>query len=156
MSSKRTRHTNIRYFFVTDVQKCQHITIEYCPTGEMIGDFFTKPVGGAKFHRFCNIIMNVSHDEYGPVDVDKLMAIHNKTMERRFDMVLKGSIADKYEMDEHIISEEQNPAESSSQECVEDRSKRSNIMWASVRNAHKRSKDNKPINRRRAHQYTLG
>ena len=28
-SSKRTRHMNIRYFFVTDVQKCQHITIEY-------------------------------------------------------------------------------------------------------------------------------
>ena len=43
-------------------------------------------------------------------------------------MVLEGSIADKYEMDEHIISKEQNPAESISQEYVEDRSKRSNIM----------------------------
>ena len=27
-SSKRTRHMNIRYFFVVDVQKRQHITIE--------------------------------------------------------------------------------------------------------------------------------
>ena len=69
---------NIRYFFVTDVQKRQHITIEYCPTDDMIGNFFTKPVGGAKFRRFRSIIMNTSHDEYGPVDVDKLMAIRNE------------------------------------------------------------------------------
>jgi hypothetical protein len=153
-SSKRTRHMNIRYFFVADVQKRQHITIEYCPTDEMIGDFFTKPVGGAKFRRFRNIIMNVSHDEYGPVDVDKLMAIHNEKMTKRFDMVLEGTIADKYEMDEHNISKEQNPAESSSQECVEDRSKRSSMMWASVRNAHKRSKYDKPIKGGRARQRT--
>ena len=69
---------NIIYFFVGDVQKHQDITIEYCPTDEMIGDFFTKPVEGAKFWRFRNIIMNSSHDEYGPVDVDELMAIHNE------------------------------------------------------------------------------
>jgi hypothetical protein len=48
-SSKRTRHMNIRYFFVADVLKRNHITIEYCPTDEMIRDFFTKPLGGAKF-----------------------------------------------------------------------------------------------------------
>ena len=38
--------------------------------------------------------------------------------------------------------------------CVEDRSKIPNIMWVSVRNAHKRSKDNKPIKGRRAHRRT--
>ena len=66
-------------------------TIEYCPTDEMIGNFFTKPVGGARFRHFRNIIMHVSHDKYGPVDVDKLMAVHNETMEKRFDMVLEGT-----------------------------------------------------------------
>ena len=65
----------------------------------MIGNFFTKPVGGAKFCRFRKIIMNVSHDEYGPVHVKKLMAIHNEKIEKRFDMVLEGTIADKYEID---------------------------------------------------------
>ena len=69
-------------------------------------------------------------------------------------MVLEGIMSDKYEMDEHNISNEQNPAELSSQECVEDWSKRSNMMWASVRNAHKRSNDNKPINRGRPHRHT--
>ena len=48
-SNKRMRHLNIRYFFIADVQKRQHFTIEYCLTDEMIGNFFTKPVGGAKF-----------------------------------------------------------------------------------------------------------
>ena len=57
-------------------------------------------------------------------------------------------------MDEHNISKEQNPAESSSQECVEDWSKLSNMMWVSVRNVHKSSKYNKPIKGGRAHQRT--
>ena len=69
-------------------------------------------------------------------------------------MVLEGIMSDKYEMDEHNISNEQNPAELSSQECVEDRPKRSNIMWVSVRNAHKRSKENTHIKRGRAHRRT--
>ena len=59
-SSKRTRHINIRYFFVANVIEQKHLTLKYCPTDKMIGDFFTKPVGGAKFRRFCNIIMNIS------------------------------------------------------------------------------------------------
>ena len=46
-SSKRIHHMNIRCFFVADVHRLQHITIEYCPIDEMIEDFFTKPVGGA-------------------------------------------------------------------------------------------------------------
>ena len=39
---------NIRYFFIRDVAKRQHVTIDYCPKDEMIGGFFTKPVGEAK------------------------------------------------------------------------------------------------------------
>ena len=111
----------------------------------MIGDFFTKPVGGAKFWRFHDIIMNISHDAYGPFDVDKLMAIYNENMTKRFDMVLEGTTADRYEMNEHSISKEQRLAESSSQQCVEGQSKQSSMMWVSARNAHKRSRYNKTI-----------
>ena len=81
------------------------------------------------------------------------MAVHNENMVKRFDIVLDGSIADNYKMDENIPSKEQNPAKMSSQECVEDISKRSimskrfNMMWAGIRNAYKQSKDNKHINR---------
>jgi hypothetical protein len=31
----------------------------YCPTEEMIGDFFTKPLQGAQFYRLRDDIMNV-------------------------------------------------------------------------------------------------
>ena len=48
-SSKRTRHMNIRYFFVSDCQQRGHVMLWYCPTDEMIGDLFTKPLGRAKF-----------------------------------------------------------------------------------------------------------
>ena len=68
-----------------------------------------------------------------------------KKMTKRFDMVLEGTIADKYEMDEHNISKEQTLAELSSEECVEDQSKQSSMMWASVRNSHKRSTYNTPV-----------
>ena len=78
---------NIRYFFVADVIERKHLTLKYCPTDKMIGDFFTTPVGGAKFRQFCNIIMNISHDEYGPVDVDELMALHNAKIQKRFKMI---------------------------------------------------------------------
>ena len=44
-SSNMTRHMNIIYFFVVDVQKRQHIMIDYCPTDEINSDFFTKLLG---------------------------------------------------------------------------------------------------------------
>ena len=43
-SGKRTRHMNIRYFFVSDCVKHGHIIIRYCPTDYMVGDFFTNPL----------------------------------------------------------------------------------------------------------------
>ena len=66
--------------------------------------------------------MNISHDEYGQVDMDDLMTVHNEML-KRFDTVLEGSITDSYGKDEHNISKEQNPADMSSQECVKDMSK---------------------------------
>lgn len=110
-SSKRTRHMNIRYFFVGDVIKRKEVILQYCPTDEMIGDFFTKPLGGAKFRRFRNIIMNISHDEHGPVDVDELTAIHYEKMKRRIGE-----------------SKPMQSIDSGSQECVGNRSEQAE--WA--------------------------
>lgn len=64
-SGKRTRHINIRYFFVTDRVANGEVTIEYCPTKEMLADYFTKPLQGAQFRIFRDWIMNVNPDE-GP------------------------------------------------------------------------------------------
>ena len=56
-SSRRTRHINIRYFFVKDRVDAKELDIQYCPTNEMVGDFFTKPLQGKKFTLFRKIIM---------------------------------------------------------------------------------------------------
>ena len=39
--------------------------VVYCPTGEMIADFFTKPLQGALFRKFRAIIMNLPVDDTG-------------------------------------------------------------------------------------------
>ena len=40
-SGKLTRHIDIRYFAITDRVKNKEIKIQYCPTKEMIRDFYT-------------------------------------------------------------------------------------------------------------------
>ena len=62
-SSKRTRHINIRYFFVTDRIEKGELTVEYCPTERMRGDYFTKPVQGKKFRQFRAEILNLDDEE---------------------------------------------------------------------------------------------
>jgi hypothetical protein len=66
-SSKRTRHIDIRYYFITDRFKKNEINIEYCPTKEMIGDFFTKPLQGALFYKLRARVLNLSPDGVLPV-----------------------------------------------------------------------------------------
>ena len=57
-SSKRTRHMNIRYFFITDKVGNKEIRVEYCPMEEMTSDYFTKPLQGALFRKMQDRIMN--------------------------------------------------------------------------------------------------
>jgi hypothetical protein len=58
-SSKRTRHIIIRYFFVTYRVHNKEVRIQYCPTGEMLADFFTKPLQGKHFRLFRDRILNI-------------------------------------------------------------------------------------------------
>ena len=58
-SSKRTKHITIQYYFITDRVKADELDIEYCPTGDMVSDYFTKPLQGKKFTKFRKKIMNL-------------------------------------------------------------------------------------------------
>ena len=46
-------------FFVTDKVATNEVTIKYFPTGNMIADFFTKPLQGSLFQKFRDEIMNI-------------------------------------------------------------------------------------------------
>ena len=63
MSSKRTKHINIRYLFITDRVAQGDVSLVWCPTGDMIGDFMTKPLQGALFRKFRYQIMGVIPDQ---------------------------------------------------------------------------------------------
>jgi hypothetical protein len=54
---KRAKHINVRYFFIKDRIDRGEMEIKYCPTDDMIADFFTKPLQGAKFKKFRDMIM---------------------------------------------------------------------------------------------------
>ena len=57
-SGKRTRHLGIRAFWISDQVKQDIVTIEHESTEDMVADFFTKPLQGAKFREFRKLILN--------------------------------------------------------------------------------------------------
>jgi hypothetical protein len=56
-SSKHTRHINIRYFFISDQVNMKEVTINWCPTKQMVADFMTKPLQGYQFRNLRDYIM---------------------------------------------------------------------------------------------------
>ena len=57
----RSRHIDIRYFWIKDRTKAAGIKIRHCPTAQMLGDFFTKPLQGSLFRKFRDAILGYSH-----------------------------------------------------------------------------------------------
>ncbi|CAJ1950718.1 unnamed protein product [Cylindrotheca closterium] len=57
---RKTRALDVRYFSITDKVAQKLMTIKHCPTAEMLGDFLTKPLQGALFRKFRDLIMNYS------------------------------------------------------------------------------------------------
>lgn len=57
-AGKRSRHINIRYFFISDRYKKGHLNLEYCPTDKMFADYMTKPLHGQKFNDQRDWILN--------------------------------------------------------------------------------------------------
>ena len=62
-SSKQTRHIEVRYYFITDHIDRDRVRVSYCPTGDMLADYFSKPLQGSLFRKFRDLILNV-----GPMD----------------------------------------------------------------------------------------
>jgi hypothetical protein len=58
-SSKRTKHMDVSYFFVTDRIQRGDVTTEWCPTSEMIANYMTKPFQGKMFTKFRYMVMGI-------------------------------------------------------------------------------------------------
>ena len=57
----KSQHIDIRYFWIKDRLKKGTITVEHCPTLEMLADFFTKPLQGHLFRRFQDVLLGSLH-----------------------------------------------------------------------------------------------
>ena len=57
--TQRTRHIDIRYFFVKDRVESGEVHIEHCPTLDMLADYFSKPLQGALFYKLRDLTMNI-------------------------------------------------------------------------------------------------
>ena len=67
---KQSRHIDIRYFYLKDLIQRGEIVLKYCPTENMVADFFTKPLQGNLFTKLKAVIMGqapyTSLDTLGP------------------------------------------------------------------------------------------
>ena len=62
-SGKRTKHINIRYFFIKDRIDNGELKVDFCPTDKMLADFFSKPTQGSKFTDFRDQVLGMKELE---------------------------------------------------------------------------------------------
>ena len=58
-STKQTKHMETQFFYIKDCITSSDIMVEYCPTGNMLGDFFSKPQQGTLFQQMQDRVMNI-------------------------------------------------------------------------------------------------
>ena len=56
--NERSKHIDIVYYYIRDLQKHGKINVNYISTNEIIADNFTKSLIKQKFHRFLKL-MNI-------------------------------------------------------------------------------------------------
>ena len=59
-SSKRTKHINVRYYFIKDRINREEISIIYCPTSNLVAGYYTKPLQGSQYVKFRDMVMRTS------------------------------------------------------------------------------------------------
>ena len=57
-TSQRTRHINIKYFYLKDRISENEIIVEYIESKKMLADILTKPLQGALFEELKNKLCN--------------------------------------------------------------------------------------------------
>jgi hypothetical protein len=59
-TSELTRHIDLGFFWIHDLLKRGLITVEYCPTEQMVADFMTKPLQGSLFQTMRDKVMGAT------------------------------------------------------------------------------------------------
>ena len=59
-AGKKTRHFDIRLFYTKDYVNRKEVTVECCPSEDMLANFMTKPLTGTSYKRNRAEIMKVT------------------------------------------------------------------------------------------------
>ena len=106
-SGRRTRHINIRYFFVKDRVASGEVKIEYCPTDSMMADFFTKPLQGALLKKMRDQIMNSNPlIDYGSEDCRSVLNLMSGDTVKTYGAISTDKIAKSQSTDDVWITVE--------------------------------------------------
>jgi hypothetical protein len=65
----KSRHIDIRFFWIKDRLNGEDILVRHCPTLQMLADFYTKPLQGALFRRFRDVLLGFKHVDTLAADV---------------------------------------------------------------------------------------
>jgi hypothetical protein len=91
----RSRHIDIRYFWIKDRTRANEIKIRHCPTLRMLADFFTKPLQGALFVKFRDVLLGYKNVE--SLSLDPRPALEERVgNERASDRETSGTDDDGY------------------------------------------------------------
>ena len=60
-AGQKSRHIDIRFFFIKDRIQSEGLKIIYCPTECMLGDYYTMPLQGSLFKKLRAVIMGHAH-----------------------------------------------------------------------------------------------
>ena len=80
-SSKRTKHLDVHYYFIMDCIKCGEVKVAYCPSENMLADFFTKPLQGVAFRHMRSQILNMPFTDTNASEVNR--SVLNKSKNDR-------------------------------------------------------------------------
>jgi hypothetical protein len=58
LTSSKSRHIKVRYFFLANRIAAGEVTLEYLATADMVADLLTKPLQGEDFRRLRQVLLN--------------------------------------------------------------------------------------------------
>jgi len=99
-SGKKTKHMDNRYFWIKDRLQSEGIEVVYCPTLQMLADFFTKPLQGSLFRKFRDVVLG-----YVPIG-DLINETENQPEQERVEKSQNKKDLSSSELDTSVMEKE--------------------------------------------------
>jgi hypothetical protein len=101
-AGKQSRHIDIRYFSMKDRIVVDGINLRHCPTEAMLADFLTKPLQGALFRKFRDVLLGYKHTRTLSEGVTNMSSTEERLEgnEIEYEMVKRENVSEDQYSDE--------------------------------------------------------